>query len=195
VPLRQAETQSRSTVRREPAWPVPADRAVSQNIAVERDLFDLADTTAIVTGSSRGIGLAIARALLRQGASVLINGFASVETEEAVEALRDNYPGDGSPRVIGLAGDVTDVDLARRLVDGAVQAFGHVDHLVCNAGIDIIKPAVDYSADEWDHILAVNLRGAFQPAQAAARHWIAQGRGGSITMTSSMIGAEFQDSS
>jgi NAD(P)-dependent dehydrogenase (short-subunit alcohol dehydrogenase family) len=60
--------------------------------------------------------------------------------------------------------------------------------VVCNAGIDIIKPAVDYTPDEWDRILAVNLRGAFLPAQAAARHWIARGQSGSVTMTSSIAG-------
>jgi NAD(P)-dependent dehydrogenase (short-subunit alcohol dehydrogenase family) len=157
--------------------------------SVERDLFDLTDTIAVVTGSSRGIGLAIARALLRQGGCVLVNGFDAAETDEAVGALRERYaePG-GGPRVAGRAGDVTDPDLAQALVDEAVAVFGRLDHLVCNAGIDIIKPAVEYTAEELDRILAVNLRGAFQPAQAAARHWIAQQRGGSITMTSSVAG-------
>jgi NAD(P)-dependent dehydrogenase (short-subunit alcohol dehydrogenase family) len=157
---------------------------------VERDLFDLSGTTAVVTGSSRGIGLAIARALLRQGASVLINGHDRAETDGAVEALHEQYsrPSDGSPRLASLPGDVTDPVVAGQLVAEAVKVFGRLDHIVCNAGIDIIKPAVDYSPEEWDRILAVNLRGAFQPAQAAARHWIAEGRGGSITMTSSIAG-------
>lgn len=73
-------------------------------------------------------------------------------------------------------------------VGEAVEVFGGLDHVICNASIDIIKPAVDYSSQEWDRVLAVNLRGAFQPAQAAARYWIAEGRGGSITMTSSIAG-------
>ncbi|WP_107467118.1 SDR family NAD(P)-dependent oxidoreductase [Streptomyces sp. MA5143a] len=71
----------------------------------------------------------------------------------------------------------------------AVNVFGHLDDLVCNAGIDIIKPAVEYTPEEWDRILTETLRGAFQPAQAAARHWMAQGSGGSVTMTSSIAGA------
>ena len=158
---------------------------------MERDLFDLSGMTAVVTGSSRGIGLAIARALLRQGACVLVSGYDSAETDGAVEGLCEQYavrPVGSSRRVAGLAGDVTDAAIAERLVDEAVNVFGGLDHLVCNAGIDIIKPAVDYSPQEWDRILAVNLRGAFQPAQAAARHWIGDGRGGSITMTSSIAG-------
>lgn len=147
-------------------------------------MFELTGLTAVVTGSSRGIGLAIARALLSQGAAVLINGYAPEETSEALELLRAEFP----DRVAALAGDVSDADLAQGLVDEAVRAFGRLDHVVCNAGIDIIKPAVEYTPDEWDRILAVNLRGAFLPAQAAARNWIAQGQGGSVTMTSSIAG-------
>ncbi len=150
------------------------------------DLFDLTGTTAIVTGSSRGIGFAIARTLLRQGASVAVNGFDTRETEDAARTLGEQI-GD-TARVLPLAGDVTDPATPTRLMDVAVQAFGRVDHLVCNAGIDIIKPAIDYSSEEWDRVLAVNLRGAFQPAQAAARHWITTGQPGSVTITSSIAG-------
>lgn len=151
------------------------------------DLFDLTGTTAIVTGSSRGIGFAIARMLLRQGASVVVNGFDTRETEDAARALGEQIGDTG--RVLPVAGDVTDPATTARLVDAAAHAFGRLDHLVCNAGIDIIKAAVDYTPDEWDRILTVNLRGAFQPAQAAARHWITAGRPGSITMTSSIAGS------
>ncbi|MFJ3904001.1 SDR family NAD(P)-dependent oxidoreductase [Streptomyces sp. NPDC090025] len=153
-------------------------------------LFDLSGRTAVITGSSRGIGLGVARALLEEGASVLVHGHDEAETAAALEALRARHPSapGARPRVAALAGDVTDADLARGLVAEAVRVFGHLDHLVCNAGVDIVKPAVDYLPEEWDHVVAVNLRGAFQPAQAAARHWIAEGSGGSVTMTSSAAG-------
>jgi NAD(P)-dependent dehydrogenase (short-subunit alcohol dehydrogenase family) len=91
--------------------------------------------------------------------------------------------------VAALAGDVSDPDLCTALVSAAIAQFGRLDHVVCNAGIDIIKPAVDYTPDEWDRVLAVNLRGVFLAAQAAAGYWIALGRGGSITMTSSIAGS------
>lgn len=115
-----------------------------------------------------------------------MNGFAEDETHAAVETLRQASP---EARVTGLAGDVTAPETAEALVEAAVSEFGQLDHVVCNAGIDVIKPALEYTVDEWDRVLAVNLRGAFLPAQAAARHWVATGRTGSVTMTSSIAGS------
>lgn len=148
-------------------------------------LFDLSKVSAVVTGSSRGIGLAIARVLLNRGAAVVVNGYTADETAAATGELRKAVPG---ARVLGVAGDVAVPATASALIETACSSFGHFNHLVCNAGIDIIKPAIDYTVDEWDQILAVNLRGAFLPAQAAARHWIKEDQPGSITMTSSIAG-------
>ena len=155
-----------------------------------KDLFALDDTVAVITGSSRGIGLAIARALLAQGASVVVSGINTDETTTAVDKLRARYPKtrNRQNRVAGVAGDITDSRFAQQLIDHAIGTFGKLNHLVCNAGIDIIKAAIEYTPEEWDRVLSVNLRGAFQPAQAAARHWIAAGHGGSITITSSIAG-------
>jgi NAD(P)-dependent dehydrogenase (short-subunit alcohol dehydrogenase family) len=133
--------------------------------SVSRDLFDLTGTFSVVTGSSRGIGLAIAHALLHQNGSVLVNGFDPAETDDAVRFLRESHPDptDGPPRVAGLAGDVTDPDFAQALVNDAVTTFGRLDHLVSNAGIDIIKPAIDYTPQEWDRILAVTSAAPSRP--------------------------------
>lgn len=157
---------------------------------VVTDLFALDGTAVVVTGGSRGIGLAIVRLLLAQGARVLVNGHDPDETRATVESLREEHPTTpGLQRVAGLAGDVTDPAVAEALVAAARAELGDLDHLICNAGIDIIKPAIDYTPEEWDRVLAVNLRGVFLPAQAAARHWIEAGTPGSITMTSSIAGA------
>jgi NAD(P)-dependent dehydrogenase (short-subunit alcohol dehydrogenase family) len=140
-----------------------------------------------VTGASRGIGFGIARGLLAQGASVVIGGHAAAETEGAVVALGNEF---GAGRVTGVAVDVADPVTAEALVSAALDTFGRLDHVVCNAGIDIVKPAMEYAPDEWSRILTVNLQGAFLVAQAAARQWIAAGtRGTSVTMTSSVAGS------
>lgn len=153
--------------------------------------FDMRGRAAVITGSSRGIGLAIARSFLVQGADVLITGHDAAETEAAGVALAAEFPGPGGRvRVDTLAGDVRDADHAAVLVDRAWGTFGRLDSVVCNAGIDIIRPAVEYDPAEWDRVLAVNLRGVFLIAQAAARLWIERRqRGGSITVTSSIAGS------
>ncbi len=124
--------------------------------------------------------------MLHQGASVVVNGFYRSETEDAVTRLIAETD---ESRVVGAPGDVTDQAAVEKILETALVSFGRLDHVVCNAGIDIIKPAIDYSLDEWDRVLTINLRGAFQITQAAARHWIENGLPGSVTMTSSIAGS------
>lgn len=146
--------------------------------------FDLTDQVVAVTGATRGLGLCIARQFLRAGAFVVINGPSAEETAEAVRVL--GAPGS---RLVGASSDVASPEAAGDLVATAVSAFGRLDHLICNAGIAISKPAIDYAPAEWDRVLGVNLRGAFLPAQVAARYWIESARPGSVTMTSSITGS------
>jgi NAD(P)-dependent dehydrogenase (short-subunit alcohol dehydrogenase family) len=146
--------------------------------------FDISDTAAIITGASRGIGLAIARHFLAGGANVVLGGVDAVETRAATERLSIEF---GVDCVAGLAGDISQSVTAQSLVDLALQRFGRLDTVVCNAGIDIIKPAIDYEQEEWDRILSVNLRGAFLPAQAAAQFWIENRQAGNVILTSSII--------
>jgi len=147
------------------------------------NLYDISGTVAVVTGGSRGIGLAITRHFLRHGARVIVGGLDTQETAAAVKVLATES---GQDRVAAQPGNVSSPETAEALVTAAFKRFGGLDTLVCNAGIDIIKPAVDYKSEEWDHILAVNLRGAFLPAQQAARAWIERGQHGSVIMTSSI---------
>ena len=140
----------------------------------------------IVTGSSRGIGRAIASAFLSAGASVVLSGLDPKEFEETHHLVQGRW---GRDQVCFVAGNVAHEAYAAELVNEAILAYGRLDSVVCNAGIDIIKNAVDYTPTEWDRVLSVNLRGAFLPAQAAARHWIAAGSPGSVTMTSSIAGS------
>jgi NAD(P)-dependent dehydrogenase (short-subunit alcohol dehydrogenase family) len=153
-------------------------------------LFDLSGRVAAVSGASRGIGVGIARAFLRQGASVLIGGLDPEETAATAGALDDEFPAVGTPRICGAGGDVTDPAHAERFVQQAWDRFGRLDTLVANAGIDVIQPALEYTAAQWDRVLAVNLRAGFQLAQVAARQWIERGHEhGSVIFTSSIAGS------
>lgn len=149
--------------------------------------FDLSGSNAIIVGSSRGIGYGIARQFLIHGAGVLITGHDAEETEEARRSLAAEFP---HATVAAIAGDISDPTHAVAIIGKAEDALGTFEAVVSNAGIDIIKPALEYTPDEWDRIISVNLKGSFLVAQAVAKHWVAKGyRGGSITITSSIAGS------
>jgi NAD(P)-dependent dehydrogenase (short-subunit alcohol dehydrogenase family) len=101
----------------------------------------------VITGGSRGLGQAIAHHFLQAGATVVIGGIDPNETSDAADAFGDEF---GRETVQVLAGDISQPDGARPLIDLAVSGFGKLDAVVCNAGIDIIKPAIDYDPAEWD---------------------------------------------
>ena len=135
--------------------------------------FDLTGRTALVTGSTRGIGHALARALAEAGARVAING----RTAEAVEAVVSTLDG-----AVAAPFDVTD----EAAVALAVESLGEVDVLVNNAGITIRRALVDLEPDEWRQVLDVNLTGAFLVARAVAPGMIERGRGKIVNVCSVM---------
>lgn len=135
--------------------------------------FDLSGRTALVTGSTRGIGNALARALAAAGARVAING----RTAEAVEGVVAEIEGS-----VAAPFDVTD-DAA---IGGAVAGLGPVDVLVNNTGITIRRTLVELELEEWQHMLDVNLTSAFLVAQAVAPGMIERGRGKVINVCSVM---------
>src|SRR5262245_7988729 len=133
--------------------------------------------TAIVTGASSGIGLAIARALLDRGYAVIGNGRTLSRLKKAAEAL-------GAPdRFIAVEGDIGRPEVAKRLFDVALERFGHVDLLVNNAGIFIAKPAAAYDVDEVEQMIGTNLKGFIYPSQHAAKHMAERGTGSIINIT------------
>ncbi|MEK7443727.1 MAG: glucose 1-dehydrogenase [candidate division NC10 bacterium] len=146
-------------------------------------LFDLGGKVAIVTGAGRGIGKTLALGLARHGADVV----AVSRTLPQVENVASEIAALGR-KAIALKVDTSikaDVD---RMVAKTLEGWGRVDVLLNNAGIDIMKPAVDYAEAEWDQIIDINLKGYFLCAQAAGREMIRQGRG-SILMNSSIAGS------
>jgi gluconate 5-dehydrogenase len=152
------------------------------------DLFDLSGKVAIVTGTSRGLGQHMARALAKSGADLVLtsrNRDHLLPFEKEITSL--------GRRAISLALDVRDHASIERMTEEAEKAFSHLDILVNNAGCNVRKPALDVTWDEWNLILDTNLRGSFFVAQAVARCMVPRGYGriiniGSVTSVAGYAG-------
>lgn len=142
--------------------------------------FDLAGKVAIVTGSNTGLGAAMALALAHAGCDIV--GVCRGEpgnTPAQVEAA--------GRRFIDVRADLGSVAPVEDIVRAAVEACGHIDVLVNNAGIIRREDALAFNEDDWDTVMDVNLKSVFFLAQAAARRFVAQGSGGKIINIASML--------
>jgi NAD(P)-dependent dehydrogenase (short-subunit alcohol dehydrogenase family) len=134
---------------------------------MDDNLFDLSDKVAIVTGSSRGLGRDMARALARAGATVVVTSRTLASLEEVAREIRETGR-DVFPHEL----DVRSCESVQTMVEDTDRRFGQIDILVNNAGCNVRKPAVEVTPEEWDMILETNLRGSFFMAQAVARKMI-----------------------
>lgn len=141
---------------------------------------NLTDRVALVTGSSRGIGRAIALRLAADGARVLVNYRTGAEAAEAVVAAIEA----AGSEALALAGDVTDPAAAEALVEAALGRFGRLDILVNNAGVTRDGLLMKMKEQDWDAVLATNLRSVFLMSRAAVRPMLRQRGGRIITITS-----------
>jgi NAD(P)-dependent dehydrogenase (short-subunit alcohol dehydrogenase family) len=144
------------------------------------DSFRMDGRTAVVTGSTRGLGRAFARALGEAGANVVIVGRDAAAASTVEDELHEL-----GVRTATVLADVTIRADVERVLDDAVAAFGRVDVLVNNAGACIHKPAVEVTDDEWNAVMGVNLTGLWIASQVFGKHMIAAG-GGSIVNIGSM---------
>ncbi|HXU54265.1 MAG TPA: SDR family NAD(P)-dependent oxidoreductase, partial [Casimicrobiaceae bacterium] len=135
----------------------------------------LQDKCAIVTGAASGIGREIALTYAREGAKVAIADL----NEQAAEATAKEIHRAGG-QAIGVAMDVTDEQAVTSGVAAVVTAFGGIDILVSNAGIQIVHPLEEFSYAEWKKLMAIHVDGAFLTTRACLPHMYASGRGGSI---------------
>ena len=144
------------------------------------NLFDLGGKTAIVTGANTGLGQGIALALANAGASIsLVGRSAPDETVAQIEAAG------GTCDVIQA--DLSELDAVDTIIDQAKTRFGSLDILVNNAGIIQRNDALDFTVDEWDSVLSVNLRTVFFLSQAFARACVDAGKPGKIINIASML--------
>lgn len=140
--------------------------------------------TAVVTGSTSGIGYGIAAALAAQGANVMLNGFGEAP---AIEALRAGLESNHGVKVAFNGGDLSQAEACAALIAQAEETFGGVDILVNNVGIQHVAPTQDFPAEKWDAILAINLSSYFHTMRAALPGMQARGWG-RIVNTASVHG-------
>ncbi|MGO4524302.1 SDR family oxidoreductase [Microvirga sp. 2MCAF35] len=143
------------------------------------NLFDLTGRIALVTGSSAGVGLALARGLGRAGARVILNGRQPDRVAGAARILRD----DGSS-VFEMPFDVTDSKAVKTAIDQIENDIGPIDILINNAGMQRRGPLEDYPEEAWHELMTTNVDSVFYVSQAVARKMIPRGRGKIINICS-----------
>ena len=146
-----------------------------------KGMFSLEGRVALVTGASRGIGAAIAKALAEAGAEVAAHGNAAPAdaTCEAVRGL--------GRRAVAVVGDMAHAETPDRLLQETVSAFGRLDIVVNNAGIIRRGPTVDTRDKDWQAVIDVNLNGVFRLCRAAGRHLLGAGQPGKIINIASLL--------
>ncbi|TCR00513.1 SDR family oxidoreductase [Neorhizobium sp. JUb45] len=142
-------------------------------------LFDLTGKTALITGSSQGIGLAMARGLAEHGATIVLNG----RDETKLNAARDQLTADGFP-AHAVAFDATDHTSVAAGIDRVEAEIGAINILINNAGMQHRSPLEDFPIDKWQQLLTTNISSVFYVGQAVARHMIARGHGKIINIAS-----------
>jgi 3-hydroxybutyrate dehydrogenase len=137
--------------------------------------MNLKGKSAIVTGAASGIGKSIAELLASQGASVAIADVNLDAAQSAATAI-----GNAGGKAIGVAMDVTSEEAVNSATDRVARAFGGVDILVSNAGIQIVNPIENYSFSDWKKMLAIHVDGAFLTTKAALKYMYPNNRGGTV---------------
>ena len=147
--------------------------------------MQLKDKVAFITGSASGIGKEIAIVFAKEGAKIVIADL----NKEAADATAAELKATGA-EAIGVGMDVTSEDQVNAGVEEAAAAFGGIDILISNAGVQIVHPVEEFSFADWKKMLAIHLDGAFLTTKACLKHMYAQGRGGSVIYMGSVHSKE-----
>ena len=143
------------------------------------DKFKLDGKSALVTGASVGLGQAMAIALAEAGADVVCHCHFDGEADDTIRAIEKI-----GRKTFSVAGDMSDKEVPKRLIDGTIERLGKIDVLINNAGMIRRTPAVDFSEEDWLTVLEVNLSSVFRLSQAAGRKMIEQGAGKIVNIAS-----------
>jgi len=141
----------------------------------------LTGKTAVITGSTSGIGQAIAEAFAREGAAILLNGFGD---QGAIESLRARLASEHGVKVVYDGADMSKPSEIKAMIGRAAAELGGVDILVNNAGIQHVAPVDEFPEEKWDAIIAINLSSAFHATKHALPHMKKKGWGRIINMAS-----------
>ena len=150
----------------------------------------LKDKVAIITGGSRGIGYATADKFLAEGAKVILAASSQASADKAVEKLKEKYP---EATIAGISPDLASLESVREAFRSATEKYGCVDILVNNAGVSESTPFMEYTAETFDKVMDLNVKGVFNTTRAAAECMVARGTG-VILSTSSMVSISGQPS-
>lgn len=143
-------------------------------------MFDLSGKVAVVTGANTGLGQGVAEALAAAGADIVAVGrTAPAETQTAVEKL--------GRRFHAISADLSGMEPIARIVSETVERFGAIDILVNNAGVIRRNDALEFTEDDWDAVMNVNLKTTFFLTQAVAKRMLEQGRGGKVINIASLL--------
>lgn len=143
-------------------------------------LFSVAGQVVLVSGASRGIGKAIAQGFAERGAKVVITGRELTTLEETAGELSQN----AEHPVVPMVCDIADVSAARELADKVEQTCGPIDTLVNVAGVNRRKPALEFSEEDYDFVLDINLKGPFFLSQAVGKRMVERGQGSQLNIAS-----------
>lgn len=143
----------------------------------------LKDKVAIITGGSRGIGLATVKTFLREGATVVLCASSQASAEKAVAGIKAETP---DAPVSGIWPNLSDLADVRKWFDEVISRYGHVDILVNNAGMSEATPFAGYTEELFDKVMDLNVKGIFNATQAITNYMVLQGHG-VILNTSSMV--------
>ncbi|MBP3963209.1 SDR family NAD(P)-dependent oxidoreductase [Paenibacillus lignilyticus] len=144
--------------------------------------MNMQDKVVVITGGSSGIGKAAAIEFVKRGASVVING----RREDTLEAAAKEIDPSGI-RVAAVAGDISDPQVADRVIAAGLERFGRIDTLINNAGIFLAKPFTEYTDEDFANVVSINMGGFFQITRRAAAEMLKSGNGHIVSITTSLV--------